>query len=332
VRPLVKQSHVHLRYAVRHPRRYLEGLRPMLAEKRELAVALIEHRHGAQQGERLPPLPEHPAVSVVVVTRDRPAYLRTLLEALQTQTWPDRDIVLVNNGIEPVAAPEGVTVVDAPGVRLSEARLRGLEAARTPIVAFTDDDCIPAPDWLERIVAALRADRSLRGVQGRTIPGDGPPGSHAIRVLRPDRLYQTCNMAYRREALERAGGFDTAFDGWFEDTALAARVLEDGPIGFASDAVVTHEAVPRRQFDAVTWRRVIADERRLAERYPRFYRRVRGPGPTVSVVARWLVGSFLKTAITQRPRTGSDVPPYLRLLAVLVRERWTLLRVLLGVK
>jgi GT2 family glycosyltransferase len=195
-------------------------------------------------------------------------------------------------------------------------------------VAFTDDDCLPAPDWLERLVAALHADAALRGVQGRTVAEEGPVGSHAVEVSEPNRLYQTCNIAYRREALERVGGFDSAFDGWFEDTALAARVLEDGPIGFAGDALVTHVAVPRRPLDREAWRRVIADERRLAERYPRFYHRTRAPAPVLGIVARWLLGSPVKTALRQRPRRPGEIWPYLRLLGALLRERWDLVRVL----
>jgi hypothetical protein len=89
-------------------------------------------------------------------------------------------------------------------------------------------------------------------------------------------------------------------------------------------------AMPRRFYDRATWRRVIADERRLAGRYPRFYRRTRGPAVTANILLRWLAGSFIKTAIAQRPRARADVLPYLQLLAGLLRERWALLGALLG--
>lgn len=333
LRPLAKQSLFHVRYAMQHPHAYLQQIGPLLAEKRELAAAMRAYYRGARdEPSALPPLPDEPAVSVVVVTRDRPGYLENALAALDRQTWRRRSVVVVNNGAGPVKVPPGVEIVEAPGLRLSQARQRGLDAAGGEIVAFTDDDCLPVPDWLERMVAAFRADPALRGVQGRTIPGAGPIGSHAVRVERPNRLYQTCNIAYRREALTRAGGFDTDFDGWFEDTALAARVLEDGPIGFAPDAVVTHAAVPRRHFERGTWGRVLADERRLAERYPRFYRRVRGPSVPVSVVGRWLIGSFVKGAVAQFPRRFTEVPAYMRFVVSLMRERWNLLRALLAEK
>jgi glycosyltransferase involved in cell wall biosynthesis len=330
LRPLVKQSGFHLRYAARNPRAYLRGLGPMLAEKRALIAAMRAYYRGPRcETTALPPLSKYPSVSVVVVTRDRPGYLRNVLAALDRQTWPHRSIV-VNNGAGPVEVPHGVEVVEAAGSRLSEARQRGLEAAGGEIVAFTDDDCLPASDWLERMVAAFRTNPALRGVQGRTVAGAGPIGAHTVRVERPNRLYQTCNIAYRREALARAGGFDTAFDGWFEDTALAARVLEDGPIGFARDAVVIHTAVPRRPFNVGVWRRVIADERRLAERYPRFYRRTRGPMVGFAVIGRWLVGSPVKTAAGGRPRRLEEIPAYARLLLTLLRERRDLLRALLS--
>jgi GT2 family glycosyltransferase len=153
-------------------------------------------------------------------------------------------------------------------------------------------------------------------------------GSHAIDVARLDPLYQTCNIAYRRAALQRAGGFDLRFTGYFEDTALGARVLEYGPIGFADNVLVTHRAVPRIPLDRARWRILLADERRLARDYPAFYRRTRGVGFLPTVVVRWLLGSPLKMLVRELPHAGRDPRGYLRLWWLLLRERKDLLAAL----
>jgi glycosyltransferase involved in cell wall biosynthesis len=355
-RPLIKQSWRHLLYLTRHPLRYAREVGPMLREKIELMRAMAEYSRESRvesrefgfkrpsseptqdprlrtQDSRLPILPPEPLVSAVIVTRgDGPhELLAGTLEALCDQTWPRREVIVVAHGesadIEAVADRFSARLVRSTGT-LAAARQAGVEAAAGEIVAFTDDDCLPAPIWMEQIVASLRDHHALWGVQGRTRPGAGPLGSHAVRVETPDPLYQTCNIAYRRDALRRAGGFDLDFDGWFEDTALGARISRHGTIGWNADMLVTHRAVPRRTYDRATWRRVLADERRLAERYPAFYRRVRGPSFLVTVLARWLIGAPLRTLWRALPAAAGDPGGYARLAEHLIRERWALLRAL----
>jgi glycosyltransferase involved in cell wall biosynthesis len=204
---------------------------------------------------------------------------------------------------------------------LGAARQAGVEAAPGDIIAFTDDDCLPAPDWLGTFVDTFRHQPELHGLQGRTEAEPGEVGSHAMRITKPDPLFQTCNMAYRRGALLRAGGFDPRFRGWFEDTALAARVLKHGPIGFQPEAMVIHRATARKPLDRATWRVVLEDERRLAQEYPDFYRRTRGPGFLITVIVRWVLGSPLKTLVRELPLARHDPGGYLHLVWVLARER-----------
>lgn len=330
VRPLLNQSMFHLRYALRHPRVYLEGVRPMVREKVALLRAMRSYyRPAVPAAGSLSPLPERSLVSAIVVTRDRPHLLAGALSAVRGQSWERREIVVVDNaGDLDLQAPD-VRVVRAPHATLGQARQRGVEAACGDVVAFTDDDCVPRSDWLESLVHALERNPQWLGVQGRTMPEAGPVGSHAIRVGRPGSLFQTSNMAYRRDVLNEAGGFDGDFSGWFEDTALAARVLERGPIGFAPDAVVVHRAMPRHPMQQGDWRRLIRDERLLARRYPVFYRRTRGPSPLVSIIGRWLLGSPIKTVMRELPRARQDPAAFSSLVRSLVQERIALIRALL---
>ena len=303
----------------------------MLREKRALLQAVWHHyrRPEPADGPPLSALPTHPLVSVLVVTGDRPALLMGALAALRRQTWQSREIFVVDHAGDLEIDDPDVRLIRAPGVSLGEARQRGVEAAGGEVVAFTDDDCLPEPGWLAALVGALRDNAAWRGVQGRTVAELGPVGSHAVRVARGNALYQTCNIAYRKEALVEAGGFDTDFQGWFEDTGLAARVLERGPIGFAGDAVVMHRAVPRRPLGRSSWRVLLQDERLLARRYAGFYRRTRGPATNFTMIVRWLVGSPIKTLARELPRASGNPRAYGALAWSLLRDRIDLARVLL---
>lgn len=326
LRPLVKQSLAHMRYFTRHPLRYCRAVRPMLREKRELLAALRirRYRNSNQPAQLLPSLGPDPLVSIVVVTRDRPDSLRRTLDALSQQTYRRCEVLVVDHSLHEtarqVAVAAGVGRIAVPGT-LAGARQRGVDATAGEIVVFTDDDCLPEPHWVDSLVAAFRSRPDAWGIQGRTLAERGDIGNHAVAVSGPDRLYRTCNIAYRRAALDAVGGFDERFGGWFEDTALGAQVSQRGEICFAPAATVVHRAMPRRPLDRRAWRRVLADERLLATDYADFYRRTRGPGFVPVVLARWMIGSPLKALWRDLPRGLEDPAAYATLFLSLVRER-----------
>ena len=180
---------------------------------------------------RQPPIPDTDPVnarpdllvSVVVPTRDRPDRLRRLLAALREQTLgKDRfEVIVVADGAgEPtlsVLADEQARgelavaivarmVAGGPGA----AHNSGWRLARAPLIAFTDDDCIPTPGWL---AAALALGRPGALIQGKTEPdpselGDAGLLSRTVSVERAGPQYETCNIFYPRAALESLGGFD----------------------------------------------------------------------------------------------------------------------------
>jgi GT2 family glycosyltransferase len=155
-----------------------------------------------------------------------------------------------------------------------------LRSTDAPLVAFTDDDCRPRPDWLERLREAARGGGGEVLVQGRTEPD--PDERHllyglarSLRVTAPTGWYETCNMLYTRALLERLGGFDERFSGGArgpqggEDTDLARRALRAGAdFRFADRAVVWHAVHPRHAWDAVRDARRWSTIASLVERYP----------------------------------------------------------------
>jgi glycosyltransferase involved in cell wall biosynthesis len=335
VRPLVKQSWVHARYAAQHPLAYLRHLPIVVRDKWELLQALRLYRgelYPTDAPDRLQPLPAEPLVSVVVVTRGCSPFLADLLSELSHQTWKRHEVIVIDHAgdaaSQALAARNGARHVHAAGGTLGAARQRGVEEARGEIVAFTDDDCLPDAGWLAAIVESFRRQPVLWGVQGRTVMEDGPIGAHGVRVSHRDSLFQTCNIAYRRAALERVQGFDARFSGWFEDTALGARVSSHGPIGWSPGMLVTHRAVPRRLLGRAAWRALLSDERRLARDYRVFYWRTRGPGFLLTVVGRWLIGSPLKTLVSELPRARENPRRYLALAGQLIHERVELVHAL----
>jgi len=201
-----------------------------------------------------------PAVAVVVATHDRAVLLPRLLEALASQRGaPPYEVVLVDDasGDDTWAVLQALAAQTACPVRVlrlprnrgpATARNVGWRTTSAPLVAFTDDDCVPAPHWLAALVSGL-ATADL--AQGRTLPdpeqlaGSGP-FSRTLRIEREDGFYQTCNLAYRREILQLTGGFDEEFrHPAGEDTELAWRALEAGAAAvFVSAALVHHDVRP----------------------------------------------------------------------------------------
>jgi GT2 family glycosyltransferase len=159
------------------------------------------------------------------------------------------------------------------------ARNTGWREARAPLVAFTDDDCRPEPGWLEAGIGAHRgAPRAI--VQGRTRPEPADearlahPRARSVRVERLGPFFQTCNVFYPRELLERVEGFDAGIPTpSSEDADLAMRALDAGAGAvFAGDAVVNHEVAVASLADAVRftarWRTLPA----LVARHPQLRR------------------------------------------------------------
>lgn len=205
-----------------------------------------------------------PNIAVVVSTFRRPEGLQRLVDALAAQSL-DRDLweaVIVDNGSGPPSAEviEAIAAAAPFHLRLlhievndgpAAARNLGWRSTSAPVVAFTDDDCQPHPGWLEAGLSAVASASRIGVVQGRTVRagGDDYPytGFTVIReVSQPSPWFEGCNLFFRREALEGAGGFDESFGFFGEETSLGWQVVGAGwGRGWADDAVVGHELVER---------------------------------------------------------------------------------------
>lgn len=195
-----------------------------------------------------------PQIAVVIATRDREDYLAAALEALASQSIAPQsfEVVVVRDEGEP-----GPTRPDPDGLRVrhlfhhdpapAAKRNLGWRTTDAPLIAFTDDDCRPERDWLERLATAARVLGDSALVQGRTLSDPHHsdlrgPLSKTREVHGPAGLYETCNVAYSRTVLERVGGFDETFRrAWGEDVDLGWRARNAGAaFAFEPDAVVYH--------------------------------------------------------------------------------------------
>jgi GT2 family glycosyltransferase len=196
-----------------------------------------------------------PAISVVLATRDRSELLARMLDGLARQTIGAAafEVIVVDDA----SGDDTPALLAARSAALNLRVLRnetsqgpatardiGWRAARGELVAFTDDDCVPSPGWLEALLETARATPG-GVVMGRTTPdpaGRQTPFTRSLLVEHAGPPFQTCNILYPRALLERLGGFDRRYPlPVAEDTDLGWRAVQSGaPLKFAADALVHH--------------------------------------------------------------------------------------------
>ncbi|MDA8018749.1 MAG: glycosyltransferase [Thermoanaerobaculia bacterium] len=212
-----------------------------------------------------------PTISVVINTCDRCEPLRSVLHALRRQTHTDFEVVVVvgpthDDTFEMLEDEFSgrVHVARCAEFNLSVSRNVGIRQVLGEVVAFIDDDSVPAPTWLTQLADAYRAHPQVAGVGGRTYlvapeesdsgvqflsglvsalaeqddvrwdesaPPEVIPASVTPREFWFPRFHGT-NMSYRRSALVALGGFDERFEYLFDDADSAVR------FGLAGHALV----------------------------------------------------------------------------------------------
>lgn len=196
-------------------------------------------------------------ICVVIPHFNQPDLLAKCLDALAPQTggpggggWARAEILICDNGSSPGKRPEpvcegraGVRVIDAAAIKgPGHARNRGVEEASADLLAFTDSDTVPAPDWLERMAIALTAPpgatpppdvvggdiRILQADPGRPTAVEAYECVFSFRAkdyMERDRYAATANMGARRAAFDVVGpfgGIDIAEDRDWGNRAFAA--------------------------------------------------------------------------------------------------------------
>ena len=214
--------------------------------------------------------------TVVILTLDRAEYLRKLLIALERQTFPTFEVVVVqgpcsDNTDSVLKEYAGrVKVVRTQRHNISHARNLGVQAAAGGVIAFIDDDAEPmATDWLEKLAAPIAQGEtdivgggvqnahtrtwesyvswtSVYAVQKRCLPGDTAPT--------PARMWQINapggNAAWRSDTLRRLGGFDETYGRYLDETDACRRAQVAGArILVLPEIGILHHLLPGPQRD-----------------------------------------------------------------------------------
>ncbi len=202
------------------------------------------------------------AVTVVVPTYNRAASLGRLLDALAGCDVPPGgiEVIVVDDGSTDGTpdvvrrSPVGARYLRQANRGPAAARNVGWRAARSPLVAFTDDDTVPERRWLVDLVEELHACPDLAAVGGAILPlrrsflADFVQAErlvgHGLDVETGEvRYLVTANAAWRVDALRTVDGFDEAFPAAAgEDVDLSYRVVaRGGRLGVTDRAVVRHD-------------------------------------------------------------------------------------------
>lgn len=199
-----------------------------------------------------------PRVSVIIPVYNGAHEIGRCLDAVLAQkSFDDHEVVVVDNGstdgTADIVAKRPVRLVREDETAGSyAARNRGIEASRGEILAFTDADCAPAPDWLARLVP-LFDDPQLHVAGGEIVPGPADNEvaaylsargflSHRFSMAHPYRPYlQTANVLYRRRVFDAVGPFrGDLLSGGDADMCWRAQEAGLGPVRFEPEARVLH--------------------------------------------------------------------------------------------
>lgn len=201
-------------------------------------------------------------VTIVVVCFNEEKNIGTCLEALVAQDCVEKPRILVVDGASTDATPgiikdycrrySNIALVNNPKRFISSSRNVGWQQSRTPLIAYTDADCIAPPAWIKRMVATYNKYKGqnsrLGAVGGANIPPADSPFYEALSIFLSSFFgnrgsiqgkaldkytwinhIPTLNVMYERKVLDEIEGFDEkTFQNIGEDEDLSIRLRASG--------------------------------------------------------------------------------------------------------
>jgi GT2 family glycosyltransferase len=208
-------------------------------------------------------------LTAAIATLDRPGDLARCLDALLVGEVLPAEVVIVdqsaNDATHSVVEQRRVSRVPIQYIRqqrrgLSASRNAAIACANYPIVAFTDDDCVPDHGWIAAIDRAFASPPSPDAVSGRVLPlGPEAPDTYVVSPrksttradfrgkIAPWIVGTGGNFAVKREWFNRIGGYDERLGAGSpgkaaEDADLLYRLLRSrAHIRYEPDAIIYHK-------------------------------------------------------------------------------------------
>jgi len=198
------------------------------------------------------------SVSIIIPTFNGASRIGNCLDALLKQrVGQDAEILVVNDGstdntADVVARYSGVRLITQSNAGPAAARNRGAQEARGMIILFTDDDCVPKPEWLAAMTAPF-SDPSVVGAKGIYRTRQRSLAARFVQIEYEDKyrrmaslpqidFIDTYSAGFRRDRFLEMNGYDTSFPvACAEDVELSYRMSTRGwTMRFVPAAIVYH--------------------------------------------------------------------------------------------
>ena len=196
--------------------------------------------------------------SIVIPTFNGASRIGNCLDSLVKQTaGRDVEILVVDDGstdntANVVSGYSSVRLITQANAGPASARNRGAQEAQGTILLFTDDDCVPMPDWLEAMLAPFN-DPEVVGAKGVYRTRQKSLAARFVQIEYEDKyrlmaglpsidFIDTYSAGFRRERFLEMAGYDTSFPvACAEDIELSYRMSARGwKMTFVPAAIVYH--------------------------------------------------------------------------------------------
>ncbi|MEP0923428.1 glycosyltransferase family A protein [Leptolyngbya sp. ST-U4] len=220
-------------------------------------------------------------VSVIVPVYNDRLRLELCLTALQSQTYSNFEILVVdNNSTENIYSVcekfPNVCYLFEPTPGNNAARNCGIQYAAGEVIAITDSDCVPDVDWLKQGAKLFETHPEV-GLMGGHIQfffkGKKPTVAEYVdsicylqqeTYITRDHYAAGANLLVRREVFEQVGGFDDRLMN-LGDKEFGQRVYESGwLLAYVANAIVFHPARPHLKALLTKLRRQIRAQHKLS--------------------------------------------------------------------
>jgi GT2 family glycosyltransferase len=197
-------------------------------------------------------------VSIVIPTYNGAHRIARTLQAIRAQTFKGNvEVIVVDDGSRDataavVGAFREVKLLSQPNLGPAAARNNGARTATGDILLFTDDDCVPQADWIERMLEAFQRE-AVVGAKGAYLTSQKELVARFVQAEYEDKyakmakhrfidFIDTYSAAFRRDVFLSYNGYDTSFPtACAEDVELSYRMRRDGMLMlFVPEAMVYH--------------------------------------------------------------------------------------------